>query len=124
MYTTLGNTGICYADWYNFDCVFPNGHVGKCDNHSPGKGPGILQTDGTISWMEDMSKYYTPHIFDDRQAMCTKCKHLPICWGPCISKREDMLRDKGTIECKYKYPDKDMDINISDFCKTKLQRTN
>lgn len=124
MYTTLGNTGICYADWYNFDCVFPNGRVGKCDNHSPGKGPGILQTDGTISWMEDMSKYYTPHIFDDRQAMCTKCKHLPICWGPCISKREDMLRDKGTIECKYKYPDKDMDINISDFCKTKLQRTN
>lgn len=122
MYSTLYSPGVCYADWYNFDCVFPNGHVGKCDNHSPDETPGILQKDGTIEWKEDMTFFYSPHLFDNVQDCCAKCRYLPLCWGPCVVKREHSLRDNGHITCKYKVPDKDMTLYIQNLCKTKLQR--
>lgn len=123
MYSTLGSSGLCYTDRYHFDCVFPNGRVGKCDNRSPEEAPGVLQPNGTILWEEYMGDYYEPHLFDNRQTCCTACRYLPICWGPCVSKREDMLGSEGNIRCKYNNPDKDMETMISNLCKTKLQRT-
>lgn len=123
MSSTLYTSGVCYADYVNFDCVFPDGKVGKCDNHRPEDAPGILQDDGTVLWREDMSEYYAPHIFDGLQKVCHSCRYLPLCFGPCVSKRERMLREKGEISCVYKDREKDMTRNICNMVKTVMQRT-
>lgn len=123
MYSTLYTSGVCYADYEHFDCVFPKGHVGKCDNHSPEDAPGILQDNGTIVWREDMTKFYNPHLFDELQNVCNACRYLPLCFGPCVSKREIMLREKGMISCVYEDRDKDMTRHIVNMVKTVLQKT-
>lgn len=123
MYSTLYSPGPCYTDQYHYDCIFPNGHVAKCDNHSPLDSPGRLTENGSIEWIEDMSKYYEPHIFDSKQKECCDCKYLPICWGPCVAKREDMLRNTGFIKCHYTSRDIEMTRVIQNIIKTRLQST-
>lgn len=123
MYSTLYTSGVCYADYEHFDCIFPQGYVGKCDNHSPEDAPGVLQDDGTIVWGEDMSEYYSPGLFGEKQKECNSCRYLPLCFGPCVSKRENMLRNKGVISCIYENRERDMNRNIVNMVKTVLQKT-
>lgn len=123
MYSTLYTSGVCYADYEHFDCIFPQGYVGKCDNHSPEEAPGVLQDDGTIVWREDMSEYYSPGLFSEKQKECNSCRYLPLCFGPCVSKRENMLRNKGVISCVYHNRERDMTRNIVNMVKTVLQKT-
>ncbi len=123
MSATLFNTGMCYADQLHYDCVFPNGHVAKCDNHSPMDSPGMLMEDGSIEWTEDMTRYYEPHIFDASQSECGACRYLPVCWGPCVSKREKMLRKSGVITCLYKSRDEEMQRLLINLIKTRLHKT-
>lgn len=123
IYTSLPTTGVCYADRINYDCIFPNGRVGKCDNHNPDELPGILKSNGTIEWTEDMTVLYMPHVFDYELQQCAECRYLPICWGPCVSVREKMLRKEGRIKCHFENPDLEIQNFIINFCKTKLQRT-
>ncbi|MDE6392004.1 MAG: radical SAM protein [Muribaculaceae bacterium] len=123
MYSTLYTSGVCYADYEHFDCIFPQGYVGKCDNHSPEEAPGVLQDDGTIVWREDMSEYYSPGLFSEKQKECNSCRYLPLCFGPCVSKRENMLRNKGVISCVYQNRERDMTRNIVNMVKTVLQKT-
>lgn len=123
MYSTLYTSGVCYADYEHFDCIFPQGYVGKCDNHSPEDAPGVLQDDGTIVWREDMSEYYSPGLFSEKQKECNSCRYLPLCFGPCVSKRESMLRKKGVISCVYENRERDMNRNIVNMVKTVLQKT-
>lgn len=123
MHSALVGVGLCYADGIHYDCVFPNGKVGKCDNHSPEDMAGILQHDGTILWKEDMATYYQPHLFDGQQEECDNCRYLPVCWGPCVAKRETMLKTTGKIKCRYEDSDKSMEKLILDTCKTILQKT-
>lgn len=123
MYSTLYTLGVCYADYEHFDCIFPQGYVGKCDNHSPEEAPGVLQDDGTIVWREDMSEYYSPGLFSEKQKECNSCRYLPLCFGPCVSKRESMLRKKGVISCVYENRERDMNRNIVNMVKTVLQKT-
>lgn len=123
MYSTLYTSGVCYADYEHFDCIFPQGYVGKCDNHSPEEAPGVLQDDGTIVWREDMSEYYSPGLFSEKQKECNSCRYLPLCFGPCVSKRENMLRKKGVISCVYENRERDMNRNIMNMVKTVLQKT-
>ncbi len=123
MYSTLYTSGVCYADYEHFDCIFPQGYVGKCDNHSPEDAPGVLQDDGTIVWREEMSEYYSPGLFSEKQKECNSCRYLPLCFGPCVSKRESMLRKKGVISCVYENRERDMNRNIVNMVKTVLQKT-
>lgn len=123
LHTTLSSIGICYADRILYDCIFPNGRVGKCDNHNPEGMPGILMPDGSIEWEENMTELYEPHIFDSEIQECSACRYLPICWGPCVSYREKMLRKEGKIKCHRDNPHQDMQELIIKYCKTKLQQT-
>ena len=116
--------GLCYTDFKHFDCVFPNGRIGKCDNMAPEEMPGILMDDGTVAWDRDMSEIYRPHIFEDIQKDCRECRYLPVCWGPCVVKRERMLSTRGNIGCIYDNPDKEVKELITNGCKTILQTTN
>ena len=120
---TLQTMGLCYADRVHYDCVFPNGHVGKCDNHAPEEQPGILQKDGTILWERDMTDLYSPHIFDGKQTQCRECRHLPVCWGPCVVKRESMLMARDRIGCVHQHRDTEIERLILNTCRTILQTT-
>lgn len=123
MRSSLQTAGLCYADHVHYDCVLPNGRVGKCDNHSPEDMPGMLQSDGTILWGEDMTEFYRPHLFEGKQKQCETCGYLPICWGPCVAKREAMLKTNGMIGCMYQDKEDDMKRLILNTCKTRLQVT-
>ena len=96
--------GICYADFDNFDCVFPNGKIGKCDNANPQSKHvnGIIESNGILSWENEVN-YSLYNIFDERinAHECMNCKYLPVCWGPCPMRREEMMEIHHKIICPY-----------------------
>lgn len=123
LHSNFVQIGLCYVDHVNYDCVFPNGRVGKCDNHNPNEMPGEITSDGNIEWREDMSNYYSPHLYDGQQKECDECKYLPICWGPCTVKRERMLMSGEGIHCYLQDKDEHMHRLILNTCKNILRRT-
>ena len=124
MRPSLSTTGLCYTDRVHFDCIFPNGYVGKCDNHNPEEMSGILQSDGSINWVEDMEVLlYGLHLFDGSQTECEQCCYLTICWGPCVAKREAMLRSEGKITCYLSDRKETIESIVINQCKTETQNT-
>lgn len=123
LHSTFVPIGLCYADHVNYDCVFPNGHVGKCDNHNPNEMPGEITDDGNIEWSVDMDNYYMPHLFDGQQKECDECEYLPICWGPCTVKREQMLMSGEGIHCYLENKKEHMNRQILNTCKNILRST-
>ena len=121
MYPTFATTGVCYTDRKYFDCIFPNGRVGKCDNHNPEDMPGLLLKNGEVIWEEDVTDIYKLHLGQKEQGECNACQYLPVCWGPCQVKRERMLKEAGKITCMYADKHKDMRNHILNHCKTELQ---
>lgn len=99
LHPILPISGLCYADQKYFDCVFPNGKIGKCDNHSPHEAAGILQEDGSVQW-HNYEDEMTP-AWEFPVSECKNCQFLPVCSGPCISKREKMIREQGAIVCQF-----------------------
>lgn len=95
----FADAGMCYADQLNFDCVFPNGNVGKCDNHNPEMVGGRISDSGKVEW-SGTNEAFTPTVGLEKSE-CVKCKYLPICWGPCVSKREKMLKERGGVHCQF-----------------------
>ncbi|MBD5196401.1 MAG: radical SAM protein [Bacteroidales bacterium] len=100
----LQSTGMCYADYKYFDCIFPNGKVGKCDNADPESEHvcGIISDDGEVTW-ENEDCNSLPGIFDPKidAAECVECRYLPVCWGPCPKRREEMMDKYGKVTCMY-----------------------
>lgn len=111
----IQTTGICYADKKHFNCVFPNGSVGKCDNHDMNSVPTALDESGAIHWPE--SATHTRNAVLDADSICSKCNYAPFCWGPCASSRKMMLHKNGKLGCKYLNPEEDMKRFIIDHCK-------
>lgn len=95
----LMETGLCYVDYKHFDCIYPNGKVGKCDNGDPEQGQGRLCENGEIEWNGDIRSHRA--IMDVEESECSSCRYLPICWGPCSAKREIMYGRINTIRCHY-----------------------
>ncbi len=116
----LNTFGLCYADHANFDCVFPNGTVGKCDNVMDDEAVGQLQDDGTIQWSKKALEYYQQSIFDNDGSPCIRCKYLPVCWGPCSAKRARTRLKNGIPECIFANRDLEMTQNILNRCKNLL----
>lgn len=104
---------ICYVDYIHFNCVFPNGKLGKCDNDGLNEQNGEIASDGSILRTE---KY----LFEDfdifsENSPCATCKHLPSCWGPCPQKKNKNLMQHGTIKCIYKNPEQRMKDIIESY---------
>lgn len=95
----LADGGMCYVDKKNFDCIFANGNVGKCDNESPETRNGVLTDNGDVEWVSDISAHKS--ILEYENCECKECNYLPLCWGPCAAKRESMLKEKGRIVCQF-----------------------
>ncbi|MDE7496850.1 MAG: radical SAM protein [Muribaculaceae bacterium] len=112
--------GFCYTDYADFDCIFPNGRVGKCDNHQLSDFPGILERDGNIKWEKPVEAFYNYHVFSGKGGECEECKYLPVCWGPCAVKREKMIEEQECITCLYgSERDRELSKNIIQLVKTK-----
>lgn len=107
MHPRLPRTGICYSDQKHFDCIFPDGSCEKCDNQSPTATRGTLTSDGNIVWEGEVDSYH-PSTFRLKESECCHCCYLPICWGPCVAKRETMLKNFGKVRCLYSDRDKYM----------------
>lgn len=107
-------TGMCYTDQKNFDCIFANGKVGKCDNADLDSNHvcGTIDNSGDIVWEHDNLSLLT--IFDEESHAeeCISCRYLPICWGPCNIKRESMLLKDGYVKCQFQDKDIEMAENI------------
>lgn len=95
----LSDIGMCYADKPNFECLFSNGKVGKCDNESPEDREGIITSDGDIQWVGNIAAH--AGIMDQKNCECTDCRYVPVCWGPCVAKREKMLNEDGRVKCQF-----------------------
>lgn len=102
--------GMCYADNNYFECVFTNGKVGKCDNENPDAGIGRITADGDIIWEGDISSHLG--IMDNEKSECNNCRYLPMCWGPCSSKRKGMLMNEGLIRCQFADKEREMGNSI------------
>lgn len=109
----LPTCNFCYADNPNFNCIFPNGKVEKCDNESPLAAKGYI-ADGEIQWNGDI-KSHIP-AFRNPLFPCKKCKYVPVCWGPCVAKRDHMLRTMGKGKCQYEDKGEEMRRYIINRC--------
>lgn len=119
---SLSSTGFCYTDYAHFDCIWPNGNVGKCDNHSPHEQLGIIDEQGQIVWKIDKDLIRS-RLFDGAQSECDTCKYLPICWGPCVAKREGNLKQYGKVRCQHIDKETAMTSSIQNICRTILQKS-
>lgn len=90
--------GLCYVDNANYDCIYPSGQVGKCENGIKNIKNAYLKPDGKIDASEADTFHYIPtHI--TTKSECSDCKYLPICWGPCAKDRYLQLTQFGRIFC-------------------------
>ncbi len=89
--------GMCYADKPDFNCIFPNGKIGKCDNDGMHEVPAHIDPSGKIVWPNEL-QYTIPAIFQN-DSDCYNCKYLPLCWGPCPANRKKILKKHNRIVC-------------------------
>lgn len=95
---SLKPCGLCYVDHKHFDCVYPSGVVGKCENDVEGMKHGSLGSNGDIDYSTADTRHYTP-TYEEKECECQRCKYFPFCWGPCSQKRYLQIKESGTIHC-------------------------
>lgn len=96
---SFSHSQLCYVDRKYFECVFPDGRIGKCDNQDHSNIRVFLKKDGSLSDESIINDSY--NIDFPEMKICRECRYLPFCMGPCYVKREKMLKDKGFVACKY-----------------------
>ena len=109
---------LCYVDYEHFNCVFPNGRVGKCENERPETAKGFLAETGDIVWEADYP--FEESLFEDDND-CAQCRYLPYCMGPCPQRRNEMLEKHGKVICKYHDADASVETSIKRYCETILE---
>ena len=105
---------LCYVDFTHFNCIFPNGRVGKCDNDTLGNAKGAISDDGDIIW-DDRYPFESHQSFSE-DCECYTCKHLPFCMGPCPFKRDKMIKEFGKVVCQFIDPEKNIQESIIRYC--------
>ncbi|WP_302978953.1 radical SAM/SPASM domain-containing protein [Paraprevotella clara] len=117
--TNSSYTGLCYVDYQHFNCVFPNGNIGKCDNEILDNAQGHFTDNYEIEW-EETPKFIEYNQFS-KDSPCSKCKHLPFCCGPCPNVRDNMIKQFNKIICQYSNPEKEMEEQIIRYCETNIK---
>jgi len=105
---------MCYVDYAHFNCIFPNGMVGKCENDNLEEARGRLTDKGDIVW-EDTYPYENYTVFSDGSE-CANCRHLPFCMGPCPQKRNKMFIEHGKIVCQFQNAAQTIEERIVRYC--------
>lgn len=107
--TTVVSHGKCYVDNKHFNSILPDGRIDICDHEGRDViGRAFLTEDGDIKWEENL-KCFRYSILKEN-LICNKCKHMPLCGGPCPAKRNEFYSKKGNhlLPC----PSDDMDEAI------------
>lgn len=102
--------GLCYVDFDHFDCIYPSGEIGKCENDIKDMRKGRINPDGTTDFEDADTAHYSFNPLED-ESDCKECQYLPLCWGPCSQKRYIFLKETNKIKCMYK----DRKNNIGEF---------
>lgn len=120
---TLQPGGLCYVDHKHYDCVYPNGSVGKCENGIKGMRHGSILEDGSIDRSMADTKHYRP-AFEADDSECKSCKYLPLCWGPCSQRRYQQLQQGDSIHCTWDNKDQQLsEIIINKYLTDKYAAT-
>jgi uncharacterized protein len=91
----IGATVRCYADRYYHSVINYDGKVYKCTAHTAHED-GVLHDNGIIEWnSKSLIELYSNTTFENER--CLKCKHLPLCLGPCSQN----AKDKSNLPCFY-----------------------
>lgn len=92
--TTVVCHGKCYVDNKHFNSILPDGRVDICDHEGCDViGRAFLTEDGDIKWKEKL-KCFQYSILNEN-IICNKCKHMPLCGGPCPAKRNEYYSKKN-----------------------------
>ena len=103
----------CYVCRTNFACINYDGKVYKCTACSFTEKDcfGKLMDSGEISWnISRISKLYGYSPLENPQ--CMKCKHLPICLGPCP---KHYMNNNHKVDCVYDVNERDIYQRIIDY---------
>lgn len=110
----------CYVENRHFNTIFHNGKVDKCSNIDIVQARGELLKDGIIKWTAtpifDTNNIYTLN------SICKRCRFVPICKGPCPSRRERMLEENSNITCIWKNKTKANYNTILNYCDVELNQ--
>jgi radical SAM protein with 4Fe4S-binding SPASM domain len=89
----IGMSVRCYADRYYHSVINYDGKIYKCTAHTAHED-GILHDNGIIEWNhKTLVQLYSNATFENKR--CIKCKHLPLCLGPCSQN----AKDKSNMPC-------------------------
>ena len=113
---------LCYVDFTHFNCIFPNGRVGKCDNDTLENTKGVISDDGDIIW-DDRYPFESHQSFSE-DCECYTCKHLPFCMGPCPFKRDQMIKKFGKVVCLFTEPEENISKSIISYCENHYDISN
>lgn len=113
---------LCYVDFTHFNCIFPNGRVGKCDNDTLENTRGVISEDGDIIW-DDRYPFERHQSFSE-DCECYTCKHLPFCMGPCPFKRDQMIKKFGKVVCLFTEPEENISKSIISYCENHYDISN
>ena len=108
--------GKCYADNLHFHEILPNGTVDVCEHEGLDVvGRAELAENGEIKWKEQLPCFQYSIIKENIK--CNKCKHMPICGGPCPAKRNFIYKDgnANAYPCLYQDMDEEMNQNIKNL---------
>jgi uncharacterized protein len=110
------NYSPCYVDNHNYNTIFPNGKVGKCDNLDPEQAQGRILDTGEILW-EKAIPFEHFSVFDDKETECLSCLYLPICYGPCPKERDEVFHRGTHLVCRFQNSDRQWRQNIICYCR-------
>lgn len=113
-----GTYNRCYSDRFHHYAINYDGNVFKCTAQDYGKDKviGKLMPDGNILWnMALLSKLFAYSTFENER--CLRCKSLPICMGPCITKNYDARQHGTDIPCMFQNAEFSLDSYIIEQAK-------
>lgn len=92
----------CYSDRFHHYAINYDGNIFKCTAQDYGKDKiiGKLHPNGMISWnLNLLSELFANSTFDNKR--CLKCKALPLCMGPCITKNYEAKKHGVETPCVF-----------------------
>lgn len=109
---SLYKGNICYADRLEYANINYDGLVYKCtaQDYNKENALGYLDEKGDIVWKQAPRQLHKDKA-DFENPVCLDCNYLPLCGGPCFSKRLYMEKT-GDYSCPMKHVDTDLDTFI------------
>lgn len=105
--------GMCYVNQKHYTCVTPDGGIIKCDNSEIKESKGYIDEVGRIIRTDRFEFEKIPPLYEG--SVCSRCKHFPLCYGPCPATIDTMIREYGDIRCKEYDPDGKIEEYIHQF---------